>query len=301
VQGTIGKLWKQVWSSATEPLPPNEMSIRTYRFMRLTLAMMAAAIIIAVLLEYRRAGKFEDSISAYYYTAARPIFTGAMVAIGGFLLALRGRTSLEDNSLNIAGMLAPIVPLVPPRQASTETGSVISKVGFPVTDSQKTELLYNSLWTLSVVAVLAIVTLLVIGRVKGSGFKLRDWLGVGVAAGVIGLGVLLYRNVDLVHDNAHGISAGAMFVFLWPAVAINAHMAPQNPERVNFRRLYLWVAIVMIAMPGLCALIGLAVGFDHYVLWIELGELTPFLVYWVAQSIEGWNVGQVTEANVALA
>jgi hypothetical protein len=56
---------------------------------------------------------FQKSISAYYYTSVHAYFIGALVAIGVCLFCLKGSTEVEDVGLNLAGMFAPVVALVP--------------------------------------------------------------------------------------------------------------------------------------------------------------------------------------------
>jgi len=52
-------------------------------------------------------------VSAYYYTPVRAILVGALVAIGFGLVVIQGRTTFEDSALNVTGMLAPLVAVVP--------------------------------------------------------------------------------------------------------------------------------------------------------------------------------------------
>ena len=56
---------------------------------------------------------WQHSISAYYYTPVQLFLVGALVAIGISLIALKGSIELEDAVLNFAGILAPVVALVP--------------------------------------------------------------------------------------------------------------------------------------------------------------------------------------------
>jgi hypothetical protein len=294
----VRRLWRAVWAKdRAAPLDPSEMLKRTYRFLRLAMAMMALAILISMVIEKLRAPGWEGSISAYYYTAARPIFTGAMMAIGGFLISIKGRTNIEDISLNLAGMMAPLVPLIPPHQASEETGSVISNTGFSVTERQHHELLVNNLTTVLIVAVLSFGAAYVIGRAKSDPIKLQkhDKVGLGIAAGVAVIGIVLYVIVDVVRENAHGISAGLMFVFLWPAIVANAYSA----QIEKYRKLYAAIAISMLAFAGAVAVGKLvAQHWRHHVLVLEILELSPFLVFWIVQTFEQWDVG-VAPARIA--
>jgi hypothetical protein len=225
----------------------------SYRYMRLALAMMALAVLVAMMIEKLRSPGWETAISSYYYTAARPIFTGALIGIGGLLIAIKGRTRIEDVALNLAGMMAPLVPLIPPGQSSSTDGSSISTVGFGITDRQHHELLVNGLTTVLIIAIASFLLVYVVGKVKKRAVKLEthDWVGLVIAGGVAVVGVVLYLNVDLVHDHAHPSAASLMFVFLWPAIVANAYSAPER----RYRTLYSAVAISMIVV-----LLGVVVG-----------------------------------------
>lgn len=292
--------WSRFWKgNAASPVDPGDMLARSYRFMRLAMAMMAFAILLAMLIQRADSTAWEGSISAYYYTAARPIFTGAMVAIGGFLISVKGRTNVEDIALNLAGMMAPLVPLIPPHQASPATGSVVADVGFPIDDSQRHALLVNNLLVVAIVAAISLGLVWLIGKLKKGAVSLQrhDKIGLAVAASVTVLAVVLYATVDVVTRNAHGIAAAMMFVFLWPAVVANCYSAPQQ----KYRRIYAGVATAMPVLALAALIAGWIADWRHQVLYIELFELTPFLVYWVAQTFEHWNVGVVTPATVGSA
>ena len=287
----LRKKWRDIWDKdRRKSIPVDDMLMRTYRFLRLAMAMMALAILVSMVFERFRAPGWELSISAYYYTAARPIFTGGMIAIGGFLIAVKGRTNIEDVSLNLAGMMALLVPLIPPHQASPTTGSVISRVGFSVSEPQHHELLVNNLWTVVIIAVVSFGLMFGIGSAKNKPVQLQqhDKVGLAIAAGVAVLGIVLYVTVDAVRNNAHGLAASLMFVFLWPAIVANAYSAKEP----KYRAWYAAIAISMLAFAA-AVLIGslLVSSWRHQVLVLEILELTPFLVYWIVQTIEQWDVG----------
>ena len=88
-------------------------AIKTYRYLRV--GMIGAVVLLAasISIEIVKAGCAQTSISAYYYTPARAIFVGAMFVVGVSLIVYKGRTPWEDNWLNVAGMLAPVVAVVP--------------------------------------------------------------------------------------------------------------------------------------------------------------------------------------------
>src|SRR4051812_23085950 len=86
----------------------------TYRCLRLGIVGMVLLLAVSLVIEIVNApGCVQTSISAYYYTPVRNIFVGALVAIGLCLIVIRGCSRWQDFFLNMAGMLAPIVALVP--------------------------------------------------------------------------------------------------------------------------------------------------------------------------------------------
>lgn len=54
----------------------------------------------------------QRSLSAYYYTPAKPVFVGALLIIGFAMIAMWGMTWWEDAALNLAGLLLMVVALV---------------------------------------------------------------------------------------------------------------------------------------------------------------------------------------------
>lgn len=55
----------------------------------------------------------EPTISHYYYTEMRDVFVGSLFALGVLLYLYKGFEPKEDNALNLAGILAVIIALVP--------------------------------------------------------------------------------------------------------------------------------------------------------------------------------------------
>ena len=136
-------------------------AIKSYRYLRLSVVVVVAALMASVLLEVIHAGCWQESISAYYYTPTHAIFVGGLVAIGVALIAVKGSTDLEDALLNVAGVLAPIVafvPTSPPHRAD----DACQATGF-VGDNAKA-LIDNNLLSFAIGGVLAIILTFRIGR-----------------------------------------------------------------------------------------------------------------------------------------
>ena len=94
---------------------PAQFIVETYFTLRLVIA-GAAILLPAALLAWVAIDpglQMMDSISAFYYTPARSLFVGTLVAIGVALVAYRGYTRGENLLLNAAGALAIVAALFP--------------------------------------------------------------------------------------------------------------------------------------------------------------------------------------------
>jgi hypothetical protein len=79
----------------------------SYRNMRAIIGYVGLTLPIVLLLTGAVDGRFESSLSAYYYTQAGNVFTGALCVIGIFLLAYRLTSWTVDNiATSIAGISA---------------------------------------------------------------------------------------------------------------------------------------------------------------------------------------------------
>ena len=89
-------------------------AVLTYRYLRLSVVALAMLLATAVVLQAVDDGFLLSSISAYYYTPVRALFVGTLVAIGLALVVIKGRDRRgEDVLLNLAGLLAPVIAVVP--------------------------------------------------------------------------------------------------------------------------------------------------------------------------------------------
>ena len=57
---------------------------------------------------------YQPSLSDYYYTRMGDVFVGMLIAIGASLTVYTGYSRTEDRVLNVAGVLAVAVALIPP-------------------------------------------------------------------------------------------------------------------------------------------------------------------------------------------
>lgn len=94
---------------------PADYIAQTYFVLRMVIAgsalLLPAALLVWVALDSGLA--MMGSISAFYYSPARSIFVGTLVAMGTALVAYRGYTRGENALLNGAGVLSIVVALFP--------------------------------------------------------------------------------------------------------------------------------------------------------------------------------------------
>lgn len=95
--------------------PDRLYAIKTWRYLRLAMVGLVFGLGVSIAFERSKVhpGCFQTSISAYYYTPVRGYFVGTLTGVGVCLVCLRGSTPVEDVLLNLAGMFAAAVGLVP--------------------------------------------------------------------------------------------------------------------------------------------------------------------------------------------
>ncbi len=102
--------------------PVDTPSVQTYRYVRASIVGSVLLLFVAVGVQIvADGGSVESSISAYYYGPVRSVFVGILVAMGLALVAIKGRSGLEEIALNLAGMLAPVAAVDDPQAAMVST------------------------------------------------------------------------------------------------------------------------------------------------------------------------------------
>src|SRR5689334_23262364 len=85
----------------------------TYRYLRGGMVVIIVMLFAAIFIDSVPTGCWQDSISAYYYTAARNVFVATLCCLGILLIVYKGSNDTEDVLLNLAGTLAFFVAFVP--------------------------------------------------------------------------------------------------------------------------------------------------------------------------------------------
>lgn len=257
------------------------MALETYRYLRGGMAVMIVLLGTAVLVERFRATCWQTSLSAYYYTSAHAVFIAALCALGAMLIVYKGGNDTEDVLLNLAGILAFVVAMVPTSRPLLLCGTAgLDVVG---------QYAISNTW--------AVVVALAVSRVASwwmyhrTGTRPRRsalgtaalWLQRALLA--IGLGALALAP-RWFRDNAHGVAAVAMFAAIIATVAITALVV----EAGRYRRVYQSILIAMVLTLAAAVCLHLVLdGFNHAVILVEAALVAEFAVYWMVQTVELWG------------
>jgi hypothetical protein len=282
--------------TSTEVRPVD--ALKTYQYLRL--GMIGAVVLLGLAIGYEivHATNVETladpcaqtSISAYYYTPVGPIFIGCMFLVGLALIAYKGHYVREDLFLNVAGMLAPVVAVVPTtavgycysiepdRNPLTDGGSLAQWVVYNV---------HNNIFALLAVGFIGVAF------AWGYWFKNRNddckvpsgtlSLLLGVS-GVLVFATWLWNAHPYVFlDKAHGTSANAMFFFLWLAIWVTINEHQVTPTDL-WRTIYLALLVVAV-LPLAVALMAWLFLDWHEFEWLALIEIPTMLVYGIVKLI----------------
>jgi hypothetical protein len=87
--------------------------LKSYAYLRTAMVLLLLGLGAAVIFQSVNQHSVLSSVSAYYYTPAQGIFVGALIGLGACMIALKGTTGVEEVFLNLGGMFAAVVAIVP--------------------------------------------------------------------------------------------------------------------------------------------------------------------------------------------
>jgi hypothetical protein len=282
----------------------DSIEVKSYHYLRISLVALVAFLAAAVAYQTVLQGSFLASVSAYYYTPAQAVFVGALIAVGVCMIALEG-SPVEDVFLNLGGMLAAVVAIVPTSRGKDFESAVRAckqadgpMLTSPAPDCPTVRALVaatranveNNMLALLAVGALGIAATVLFAWLHRSRRR-RDprpalgkkfWWGMGAAACVYLLAAASFlTSTEWFIDHAHIIAAYGVFTSIVVVVLINAIRSNDHRYR------YIAIAAIMVAV----ALVGVPlVMFDVIaLLWLETAIITLFAVYWVFQTFEHWD------------
>jgi hypothetical protein len=273
-----------------------EAAIKSYRYLRIGIVGVVGLLGASIGFERAKVSCWQTSISAYYYTPVRSIFVGGLLAIGLCLIVIKGSTAWEDTCLNIAGMLAPVVALVPTSDAGNcwsvqpvplpvrGDGSLAGWVVSNVNNNVKS-LLVAGIAGLFIAAIVATVVTRKATAVATAGAPGTRLALVGALLLLV-LGLIAFNTWNHFDTDSHFVAAIAMFVFLAGAVGGNAW-----EHREGARQSYFWPYLTIVVLMAAAAVVLVALSSDwrHVQLFLEGTEITLFAAFWLVQTREHWH------------
>lgn len=306
------------------------IEVKSYRYLRMAMVGLLVGLAVAVAYQTVLQGSFLSSISAYYYTPAQAIFVGGLVAVGVCMIALDGTHPVEDVFLNLGGMLAPVVAIVPTarsedfrtavracRQTDTSMLTAPTDVDCPtvqaLAEATRANVENNMVALLCVggtMALLASLLYLFRGlrhRQRGGRTALgkKFWWGLGAATGVyVWVAHTFLTSTEWFIDRAHYIAAVGLFVCIVVVVVANA--LRRGGERrgndentregagtgVPARRLDRYASLALIMVAAVLVGIVLVLIGVVTVFWLETAVIALFAVFWFVQTLERWDHSQ---------
>ncbi|MET0473979.1 MAG: hypothetical protein ABW001_05005 [Mycobacterium sp.] len=268
----------------------DEAVLDTYRYLRGGMAVMIILLGAAVAIERVHASCWQTSISAYYFTSAHGVFIAALCAIGAMLIVYKGSNDTEDVWLNLAGILAFVVAMVPTSRPVLLCGSVELSVGGQ-------SAIANTWAVVIALSASRAASWWLYRRTRTT--RRRSALGAAAvwttrALLAVGL-VALVAFPTWFRSNAHGVAAVAMFAAIILTVVITAFVAGnQDPDKCPHRRRYQVLyqgisAVMVLTLLAAVCLHQLVDGFNHAVLVVEAALIVEFAAYWIVQTIELWG------------
>lgn len=265
---------------------------KTWRYLRLAMVVMVIGLATSILFERSLTDCWQTSISAYYYTPAQGFLVGALVTIGVCLFSLKGNTDLEDILLNLAGVCAPFVALVPTPNPG-KCGSVLYNTRHRDVNIENNVFALLTVLSIALVAVAALEIVNQIRDREGPPTKAEKF-GFAAATIAVVLAWLLFYGADVwFKQNIHNITAISMFVFIWLNVLLNVrHLraVPRTSRRRRSRVVYIWIGVLM----PLFGILNLVAGLNEWpyaVISVEAELIALFAVFWIVQTIELWDEG----------
>jgi hypothetical protein len=272
----------------------HDLAVKTWRYLRVALTLLAVGLAVSVVHARSEASCWQSSISAYYYTPAQGVLVGVLVALGVCLICLRGASDGEDNLLDLAGLCAPFIALVPTPNKSRECGKVV------VSTSERYLNVGNNVTALLVVAwlALAFVAVITVRRIRADAGNRPSTVARRGYWGIVGL-VFVTNAVFLVDrtfflSNAHNAAAVLFFVFILVNVRLNAfqRFAAEEEAGLEPGRFNRYTRITVVMVVDVAVHIGLAIGdWSHWILTLEASLIALFVWFWVAQTQERWEDG----------
>ncbi|WP_230671614.1 hypothetical protein [Rathayibacter sp. Leaf248] len=274
-------------------------SLRTHRYVRVSLCAAVLLLGVAVLWHLVAVGPLR-SISAAYYTPVRSVFVGALFAVAVGLVVLAGR-SLRRYLLLLGGMTAPLIALVPVPLRSDElarlTGAGCPEGVVRCLPPGATDEIAAGMLAYLVVAgavLVASTVFLALDRALDRGALVK----VAIAAALLAA-LAVCATTPVFAAVAHYAAAAVFFLLMAAVAAVHAHAVrsegvrgPGTPR--GYSIVYAVLAALLAGIDlALVALVASGTGEallgKQWLLLVEAAALALFTAFWVLQTVENWD------------
>ena len=298
------------------PRRDSDVWMKTYRYLRIAMALLLIALATAVFYQSKRQGSLLASVSAYYYTPAQSIFVGGLIGLGACMIALKGTTSVEDTFLNLGGIFAVVVAVVPTSRGRDfedlvsacgalreKTSAAPDCAGVRALAESARANVENNVFAVLLVGSLALVAAVIFmvldrrreqdrrrkqGRRGKQGHQF-SWPGFVAAAAVVVAGwFAFYRYRTGVVHNAHWVAALSLFACIFVVAFENARGQQVTKATGSVLRraadFYTWIATALLVI----GVISLVAWSRHWItlFWLEIIVFFLFIAFWIAQTVE---------------
>lgn len=267
-------------------------AIRTWQYLRLAMVGVVFALAAAIIADRFQGPKhcWQGSISTYYYTPVHGFLIGALVTMGVCLYCLKGNP-VESVLLNLAGMFAPVVALVPTDPPKSCMSASIVADRYPHAG--------NNMFAFIVLESLALGTLALFARRSQTRRTKADAWGFALAVGVVAVEWVLWavflENGRGFTQVVHFTSAVLMFVCIFLVVVVAAASIEPGHTfwwHVKHPNRYGWIAILMVASSAVFLYLKLGLDWRYAVFQIEASLILLFVAFWIWQTVDGWRHGE---------
>ncbi|MDT5029915.1 MAG: hypothetical protein QOC94_86 [Actinoplanes sp.] len=275
---------------------------KSYSYLRTAMVGLLVALGVAVFYQaWTQHFHVLSSVSAYYYTPAQGIFVGSLIGLGAAMIALLGISLVEDVFLNLGGMFAMVVAIVPTSRGSDYRTAVraCQQVATPLlTERSPTASLdcptvtalatatkaniENNMSTLLVVGVLGILATLLFARRHRETVPL--WAFAAALLVFLAEGVTFLAARDFFIDNAHFASAIGLLVCVVVVALVNARRSRDDKAVKLHRNGYAWIALSLVVAAVLGTILMLTGVIALF--WVEIVVALLFAVFWMVQTVE---------------
>jgi hypothetical protein len=287
----------------------SDIEVKSYRYLRTAMVALLLGLGAAVMYHTLQTGSFLASVSGYYYTPTQAIFVGALITLGACMIALKGTNRVEDVFLNLGGMFAAVVAIVPTsrgadyRTAVSACEQADSRV-LDDLDCQTVRALADdtkanvengtfALLIVGAVALLAAVLFFALKDRRTPGAKF-PWFAFVPALVVYGVGAGAFAaSRGWFINNAHYVAAGGLLVCIVVVAVANALRRDEGRQEtlnavpgalVRSKDFYARFARIMVS----AAVVGIVLWLVGWIslFLLEIVVAAFFAVFWMMQTIE---------------